>query len=721
MGSLANIQRSVLQTDAPTRELFMDFSLPMELAFYVLATITILIFFYGVYQRYARYRQGAPDDARLRNVPGQLIAGLKTVLSGRTIFKRDAYAGTMHIFVLYGFIALFIATALIAIESYVFGITGTPVKIALEAIGLEALTAEKGTRVFWEGSFYLGYQFAVDILGALFVIGVAMAMVRRWSFDLFKLDLSRVDDKDDDRSNWILDDWVFLGFLFVIGVTGFILEGARLAAAPTDGVAWYINPVGEAFAVAMSAVYAGENMMDIYPHIWWFHGIISLAFIAYIPYSKAVHMFTSLLSLSFHDDMSGRKLPSIPEDRDNQGYADIEDFTWKHLLDGDACTKCGRCHDVCPAREAGTDLSPRDIILDVRKSLAADGGVQMADGEISQDRLWACTTCRACMEECPVGIEHIPQIVEMRRELVAEGEVGSNVQDTLMDLMQRDNSFGSSAKKRAMWSRELDFKPTDAREESVEYLWYVGDYASYDDRMQARTRRVATLFEEAGVDFGILYEDEANDGNDARRIGEEGLFEMLAEKNIETMEKCEFDSIVTTDPHALNTLQNEYPELDFEEEVIHYSTLLEELVESGDVAVSGDLAGETATYHDPCYLGRYNGVFEAPRNLIEATGMDLAEMERNRDNSFCCGAGGGRIYMDTSDEEERPSNNRIEEALDLGADPDYFVVSCPKDMAMFDDAVKNFDTDMEVVDLIDLVTADVSTPDVSVDTPVAAD
>jgi len=257
---------------------------------------------------------------------------------------------------------------------------------------------------------------------------------------------------------------------------------------------------------------------------------------------------------------------------------------------------------------------------------------------------------------------------------------------------------------RAKWTKDLDFKPKDARKEPVEYLWFVGDYASFDERIQERTRKVATILHRAGVDFGLLYEEERNAGNDVRRVGEEGLYEMLAEDNIAALKSAKFQKIFTTDPHSFNTIKNEYPDFGGKFEIYHYTELLLELIRQGKIRITDKLKGIRVTYHDPCYLGRYNGITEQPRAIIRALGMELVEMPRNRSNSFCCGAGGGRIWMDDSGLKERPSENRIKEALALG-DIRYFIIACPKDFAMYSDAVKTSGNEgkIEVKDIIELI------------------
>jgi Fe-S oxidoreductase len=309
----------------------------------------------------------------------------------------------------------------------------------------------------------------------------------------------------------------------------------------------------------------------------------------------------------------------------------------------------------------------------------------------------------ACMRACPVGIEHLTSIVQLRRRLVDQGAMDQNLQGALQNLGEYGNSFGQSPKKRAQWTRGLPFEVKDARKEPVEWLWFVGDFASYDPRLQALSRQFAEVLQLCGVDFGILYEAEKNSGNDVRRVGEEGLFEQLADDNVAALQSASFRAIVTTDPHTLNTLRNEYPDRGARHEVQHYTGLLAALIADGRLSF-GRRLGHRVTYHDPCYLARYNGEIEAPRAILRALGADLVDMPRCGADTFCCGAGGGRIWMDTSNERQRTSEQRIEEALLLPG-VRFFVTACPKDYTMYTDAVKNLGVQdrIAVRDLIELV------------------
>jgi Fe-S oxidoreductase len=315
--------------------------------------------------------------------------------------------------------------------------------------------------------------------------------------------------------------------------------------------------------------------------------------------------------------------------------------------------------------------------------------------------LWSCTSCFACDEICPLGIQHLPFILRLRRALVGEGELDARLQESLTSLLRYGNSLGKSARARAGWVAELGGTVKDVRKQPAEYLWFLGDYASYDPRLRPVTLAVARLLERAGVDFGILYEAEQNSGNDVRRVGEEGLFESLREKNRKALDRAKFEWIVTTDPHTYHALKNEYG---LNGKVLHYTELLDRLLASGKLTVRDGERFRT-TYHDPCYLGRYNGIFEPPRRVLKSLGVEVVEMPRNRAGSFCCGAGGGRIWMeDTPGVRERPAESRVKEAAELDG-VRTLVVSCPKDMVMFQDAVKTagLEKRLEVKDLAELV------------------
>jgi Fe-S oxidoreductase len=420
-------------------------------------------------------------------------------------------------------------------------------------------------------------------------------------------------------------------------------------------------------------------------------------------------------SLMFRDPLAAQRLPREAPDAAHPGAQYITDFTWKQLLSLDACTKCGRCHEACPARAVGAPLSPRDVILSLRefanKTLGAAQLPPQAEldvhgkgpGQVSLETLWSCRTCMACVEVCPVAIEHVPIIVQLRRKLVEDGEMDPQLRKTLQTIHKTGNSFGESRRKRAAWAKTLAFPVKDARKEPVDVLWFVGDYASFDPRNQKVTAGFAQLLHDAGVDFGILYEGESNAGNDVRRVGEEGLYEVLAEANVSALSAASFNSIVTTDPHSYNTIRNEYPDFGGSYQIQHYTTLLLELLKQGRVPLTRQL-GQRVTFHDPCHLGRFNRGYDAPREILKLLGCELTEMGRCRSNSFCCGAGGGRIWIPDPVGADKPAHNRMREAAAIEG-LQVFVVSCPKDLTMFEDALKTSGNEGKFVvrELIELV------------------
>jgi Fe-S oxidoreductase len=487
-----------------------------------------------------------------------------------------------------------------------------------------------------------------------------------------------------------------LVLITVIVMGGWVTESLRLAVEQPAWKLW--SPFGWLLAQAWIATGAsGQTLLNWHLGLWIFHLLLVTVTIATLPVGTLLHVLTSPLNVFFSklDRVTGKLAPLPQTAKGEPIYAStLRELTWKQLLDGDACTECGRCQDACPAFAAGKPLSPKQVILGIRAALQQDGRLLLnnenkapllAAGNLSAEVVWLCTTCGACVCECPVLIEHVDTIVDFRRHLVIEGQMDTELQGALENLGRYGNSFGQSERMRARWTQPIQPVVKDARREPVEYLWFVGDYASYSPTLTEITVKTAEVFRKIGLDFGILYDAERNAGNDVRRVGEEGLFEMLVEKNSAVLGKCTYQAIVTTDPHSYNTLKNEYPTAGEKQlPVLHYTELLDSLIASGRLKFSKKL-GYKVTYHDACYLGRYNGIYEAPRRIIKATGCELVEMPRHNDGSFCCGAGGGRIWMAEGEIKERPSESRVREAVKLG-DVSALVVACPKDVTMFREA-----------------------------------
>jgi Fe-S oxidoreductase len=494
---------------------------------------------------------------------------------------------------------------------------------------------------------------------------------------------------------------IVLSFIMTIMLTLLVFNGIAINLHKDSIAAW--RPISTLFGLPFADLDKTAQFV-IGEIAYWIHLGVVLLFLTELPEGKHFHVVTSVPAVFLRDlDPAGR-LPKAPEFDGKLGVSAVNQFRWRQMLDFYTCTECGRCQDVCPAYSSAQILSPKLLMMNLRDALrlTTRGAKPLIPDTISEQVLWSCTTCYACDQECPLFINRVKTIVDMRRHLVSEGKLDAQLQEALAKLGRYGNSFGQSERNRAKWAATVQQKIKDARKEPVEYLWFVGDYASYSPSVVDITRQTAQVFQRAGLDFGILYEGERNSGNDVRRVGEEGLYEMLVEKNVAAMGKANFKTIITTDPHTYNTLKNEYPP-HASRPTLHYAELLDQLIASGKLKFSKKL-DYTVTYHDPCYLGRYNGVYDAPRRVIAATGCKLVEMPRHGDRALCCGAGGGRIWMEEGAVKERPSESRIREATALDG-VSVFVAACPKDITMFRDAVKTTGSEARLVvkDLIELV------------------
>ncbi|MBT3714071.1 MAG: 4Fe-4S dicluster domain-containing protein [Anaerolineae bacterium] len=638
-----------------------------ETLVYIVMFLSASIMLFRFYKRASLWWQIGRPEARWDKIPERLWLGIKYAIA-QTRVLRQRYPGLMHAALAWSFFVFFLGTALATVHDHFFE--------------------------FLYGNTLIVYKFTLDIFTIIFFIGAGMVIYRRYKEKPERLTY----DEGFTRT---------LVLITIIVLTGLFTESLRLAAERSAISAW--SPAGHLLAQIWLSTGASESTLTNWHLGIWIIHLLTIAFtLITLPVGTLLHTLTAPLNIFFSKldrPMGALASNAVTEDDEPIFASKLRDLTWKQLLDADACTECGRCQDVCPAYGAGMPLSPTAFILSLRDSLIHNGSKSNLTGDagaISEDVLWSCTTCGACIQECPVLVEHIDTIVDLRRYLVIEGMIDSELQSALTNLGRYGNSFGKSERMRARWSKGMDPKIKDAGKEAVEYLWFVGDYASYSPTLTEITQKTAEVFQKIELNFGIIYKGENHAGNDVRRVGEEGLYEMLVEKNIKAMKRCDYQTIVTTDPHSYNTLKNEYPE-NGGQPVLHYSELLDQLISSGKLKFSKKLDYKV-TYHDPCYLGRYNGVFDAPRRVIEATGCEIIEMSRNKDCALCCGAGGGRIWMEEGEVEERPSESRIREAVELDGVKD-FIVACPKDVTMYSDAVKTVGAEESIVvkDLIELV------------------
>ncbi len=657
----------------PIRETFWNIPHWVEIAQYLLGLLTVLIFGYGVVRRVQRWRMGKPErrlDHLGKRFWSVIVQGIGQV---RTL--QDIYPGIMHLTIFWGMIALLIGTIVATVDW----------DVAHLLFNVQFLT----------GWVYIIFELILDVFGIFLFIGLGMAIYRRY---IVRPD--RLANMPAGGFKW--DDVYGLTLLILIGITGYLVEGLRIAVAQPDWAAW--SPVGNAIASVFMALGDPSNR-TLHNVLWLTHMLIAFVAIVSVPFTKFWHLIAAPVNIFFRSLKPNGEMSS-PQSVVEPGAKEWTDFSWTQLLDFDSCTRCGRCQDVCPAHASGFSLSPRDIMIKLNAHMWQPTNGRALQGEIiTAQELWACTSCRACVNKCPVFNDQLSSIIDMRRYLVLEGDIDPQLQDALSNLGRYGNSFGKSDRMRAKWTKSIEPKIKDARRDEVEYLWFVGDYASYHDSMTEKTQLMAALLQKAEIDFGLLYDGEQNSGNDVRRVGEEGLFEMLVEKNLMSFSKSTFKTIITSDPHTYNTLKNEYSNNGKNGyPVLHYSQLFDSLITSGKLNFS-KILNYKVTYHDPCYLGRYDGEYDAPRRVISALGCELIEMPRNRENTFCCGAGGGRIWMEDPPEvKERPAEMRVKEAASLPG-VSTLVVTCPKDYVMFQDAIKTAGLEEQLVvkDLIELI------------------
>ncbi len=566
-----------MQAEPVSRPVFYSLSLWLVVTFYVVSALTLVVFFVNATRKVRRYRAGRQDPGdrpSLRRLPGALLG----VFSNRGILRGNWYAGLAHLAVFWGFVGLFVGTLLVLIDN-------------------DILHPLIPAWTFMKGDFYLVFSWLADFSGVLLIVGLLMFMFRRAVLRPREL---RPEPRSDTRFylrfpavRW--EDWVFLLLLLVAGIGGFFLEALRIRATQPsfEGVSFtgwllsgWLGDAGLGPAGADSA----------FAYLWVFHALSALVLIAFIPSSKAWHMLAGWYTLAVKPALPGEVPATAPGE--SGGYARLQDLSRRELASLDACVRCGRCHKACPAAEGGFPLSPRDLILALqvgarrllpgpRPAPGMAAALPALAGDIIPEAwLWSCTSCLACDEVCPLGIEHLPLILQMRRDLVARGEIGDKVQETLTNVMRYGNSLGQSPRNRARWTRDLPFEIKDARKEPVEYLWFVGDYASFDPRVQAVTRAAARVFQAAGLDFGILYEAEQGTGTDVRRVGEEGLFEMQREKVLAALGKAQFRKILTTEPHTYQSMRVEYGSINGGGvPVLHHTELLEALLGDGILRV----------------------------------------------------------------------------------------------------------------------------------------
>lgn len=545
-------------------------------------------------------------------------------------------------------------------------------------------------------------SFIFDVVSLLALLAVCVAIIRRLAFPPPYIEA---------RSR---DAFIILGLVGALMIAFFGLQGSEIAQGNQEAARYM--PVSSFVASAFMSNASSQTLEWLTTFFWWIHAIALLGFLTYLPYSKHMHIMTSIPNCFFK---SLEKITTQPREEFKKGNAfgvgQVNQFTWKGLFDSYSCTECGRCSDVCPATSTGKLLNPRLVIHDIKMNLLHNGPLitdkknvalpligDGHEGSIAEEVIWACTTCSACMEVCPVFIEHVPRIVDLRRHLV---EMKAKFPEELLpffeNVEQRSNPWGIAPGDRAKWASEIDVKPFEA--DKTEYLFYVGCAGAFDARSRRVSIAIARILDAAGVSWGILGKDELCCGDSVRRLGNEFLFEQMAKENVKMFTERGIKKVITECPHCYNTLKNDYRQYGIQLEVIHHTELISNLIKDGKLKLNEATDLSKVVFHDSCYLGRYNEIYEAPRDVITSvTGQVPAEMEHHHENSFCCGAGGGRMWMEESTG-KRINLARTEEALKLN--PDTVCVCCPYCMTMFEDGIKdkNVGDKVQVLDVAEIV------------------
>ncbi|WP_025025795.1 heterodisulfide reductase-related iron-sulfur binding cluster [Caldalkalibacillus mannanilyticus] len=695
------------------------------LAFFAVLSYVLYLFTHIVYSRYLFIKLGKKVDFK-----GELNERLNELFAqmfGHKKLMKDKKSGIMHFVMFYGFIILQFG----ALDLIGKGLTGNPYWLPF-------------------GSAYPYFVFMQEITVLLILLAVGYAGYRRFIEKLPRL-------KRNFKSSIVI---ILLSSLMLTVLMSLGFEAVMLVQEGELAAGFYVlHPVSSVVALAFGWL-SLEAATVLFYIFWWAHNLVLLTFLLYVPQSKHFHIFVAPINIFFKRKVHPGKLSTIDfedESAEEFGVGKVENFTQKQMIDLYACVECGRCTNMCPAAGTGKMLSPMDLITKIRDHLTDKGAaitsrtpwmpvfafsgaqgnqlalaaakVQQAGSDevavatekellsnfeyninligdvITEEEIWACTTCRNCEDQCPVMNEHVDKIIDMRRYLVlTEGKMATEAQRTFNNIERQSNPWGINRNERINWRTEREdiHVPTVKEVEEFDVLWFVGSMGSFDNRNKKVAHSFAKIMNEAGVKFAILGNEEKNSGDTARRMGNEFLFQQLCQENIEIFQKYGVKKIVSTCPHTFNTLKNEYPEFGLEAEVLHHTELIAQLLKEGKIKPTKEVK-ERITFHDSCYLGRYNNIYELPREILQTIpGVELAEMDRNREDGMCCGAGGGMMWLEET-EGKRVNIARTEQAL--AVNPTMISSGCPYCLTMMGDGTKALEVEEKVAtkDIVEIL------------------
>ncbi len=645
-----------------TREIYWNVGRDVLIPMYILSAISLAVLVYGFWKRIHVYKLGTALQ-RSDRFATRLFKSLQDACLQNKVFKRFLFSGVVHALFFWSFLLLFIGTLIVFVQA----------DITEPLLDVRLLT----------GLFYKIFSLVLDIAGLVALIALGYLFIRRF----FVI---------HDEGSGTIDYSLIYAILFTIIISGFLLEGSRMAVTEIqlnpELAVW--SPIGLITAKSLTRL-DESTLKNLHLIIWWGHFGLAIAFIGLIPFSQLRHMFTTSANYLFSDQRPKGTLTTLnleDDDVESFGVSMIRELTWKDIFDSDACTHCNRCDQQCPAWNTGKPLSPKKIINQIQHSAFHSPDSNLID-IISREALWACTTCRACQEVCPASIEHVEKIIGMRRHLVLmQGEFPGPEVNTAVDQTEvNGNPLGMAFASRADWTTGLEVK-TLSEDPDVDLLYFVGCYGSFEPRNKQVAINFTKICQAAGLKVGILGKDEKCCGEPVRLIGNEYLYQSLALHNIEQIKKYSIQQIVTTCPHCFITLDRNYRNIDLDISVDHYTVFLKRLLDEKKLNLKSD--DFDCTYHDSCYIGRYGDIFDQPRSLIRAAGGSIREMDSTNKNSFCCGAGGGRIMAEEK-AGTRISETRVNMAKETGATT--LISNCPFCLTMFDDGIKGAQLDDKLI------------------------